>query len=66
MQGNWIVCVPLKYLILIPDIQEAKCFEFTVKILPPALIVHRGGQILPPSPNRLFSRLSHPTSQTKK
>ena len=28
MQGNWPVCVPLKYLILMPDIREAKCFEF--------------------------------------
>ena len=35
MQFNWTVCVPLKYLILIPDIQEAKCFEFTVQICPP-------------------------------
>ena len=34
-QINWTVCVPLKYLILMPDIQEAKCFEFTVQILPP-------------------------------
>ena len=34
MQGNWTVCVPLNYLILIHDIQEAKCFEFTVQILP--------------------------------
>ena len=32
MQGNWTVCVPLKYLLLI---QEAKCFEFTVQIPPP-------------------------------
>jgi len=24
------VCVPLRYLILMPDIQEAKRFEFTV------------------------------------
>ena len=35
MQGNWTVCVPLKYLILMPDIQEAKYFEFTVQILTP-------------------------------
>ena len=35
MQGNWTVCETLKYLILMPDIQEAKCFEFTVQILPP-------------------------------
>ena len=35
MQGNWTVCVPLKHLIFMPDIQEAKCFEFTVQILPP-------------------------------
>ena len=34
MQGNWTVCVPLKYLILMPDIQEAKYFEFTVQIFP--------------------------------
>ena len=37
MQGNWTVCETLKYLILMPDIQEAKCFEFTVQILPPPL-----------------------------
>ena len=35
MQGHWTVCVHLKYLILMPDIQEAKCFEFKVQILPP-------------------------------
>ena len=35
MQGNWTACVPLKYLILMPEIQEAKCFKFTVQILPP-------------------------------
>jgi len=35
MQGNWTVCVPLKYLILMPDILEAKCFEFTVQIFAP-------------------------------
>ena len=38
LQGIWTECVPLKYLILMPDIQEAKCFEFTVKILPPRFI----------------------------
>ena len=27
-----LICVPLKYLILMPDIKEAKCFEFTVQI----------------------------------
>ena len=27
----------LKYLMVMPDIQKAKCFEFTVQILPPAL-----------------------------
>ena len=43
MQGNWTVCVPLKYLILRPDIQEAKCFEFTVQMLPPPLGAFRGG-----------------------
>ena len=40
-----------------PDIQEAKCYEFTVRILPPPLRAPRGGQkiflrfaqILPPS-----------------
>ena len=32
---NWTVFVPLKYLILMPNIQEAKCFEFTVQIQPP-------------------------------
>ena len=31
MQGDWTVCVPLKYLILVLDIQEAKCSEFTVQ-----------------------------------
>ena len=35
LQGNWTVCVPLKFLTLMSDIQEAKCFEFTVQILPP-------------------------------
>ena len=44
MQGNWTVCVPLKYLILMPDIQEAKCFEFTVQISPPPLGGPRGGK----------------------
>ena len=43
MQGNWTVCVPLKYLRLRPDIQEAKCFEFTVQMLPPPLGAFRGG-----------------------
>ena len=43
MQGNWTVCVPLMYLMLMPDIQEAKCFEFTVHILPPPLGAPRGG-----------------------
>ena len=37
MQGNWTVCVPLKYFICMPDIQEAKCLESTVQILPPPL-----------------------------
>ena len=45
MQGNWTLCVPLKYLIA--DIQEVKCLEFTVKILhpPPASPIEgpRGG-----------------------
>ena len=48
MQGHWTVCVHLKYLILMPDIQEAKCFEFTVHILPPPLLGGprgRGGEI---------------------
>ena len=30
-------CVPLKYLKLMPEIQEAKCFECTVQISPPPL-----------------------------
>ena len=41
MQGNWTACVPLKYLILMPDILEAKCFEFTVQIF--ALPLGGGG-----------------------
>jgi len=49
MQGNWTVCVPLMYLMLMSDIQEAKCFEFTVHILPPPLGAPRGEQISPPS-----------------
>ena len=47
MQGDWTVCVPLKYLIhvrLLPDIQEAKCSEFTFQTLPPPLLgAPRGG-----------------------
>ena len=43
MQGNWTLCVPLKYQILMPNIQEAKCFEFTVQICPPPLRAPRGG-----------------------
>ena len=27
------VCIPLKYFVHMPDIQEAKCFELTVQIL---------------------------------
>jgi len=46
MQGNWTVCVPLKCLILMPDIQEAKCFEFTVQILPPPLGAPGGGDFI--------------------
>ena len=38
MQGNWNVCVPLKCLILMPVIQEAICFEFTVQFNPPPLL----------------------------
>ena len=45
MQGNWTLCVPLKYLIA--DIQEAKSLEFTIKILHPPSASHiegpRGG-----------------------
>ena len=37
MQGNWTVCVPLKYLILMSDIQKAKFFEFTVQMFAPPL-----------------------------
>ena len=29
------VYAPLKYLLHVPDIQEAKCFKFTVQILHP-------------------------------
>ena len=47
MQGDWTVCVPLKYIILerlLPDIQEAKCSELTVQTLPPPLLgAPRGG-----------------------
>ena len=32
------------YLIRMPDIKEAKCFEFTVQILPPPLAAPRGGK----------------------
>ena len=36
LESNYCtVRVPLKYLILMPDIQEAKCFKFTDQILPP-------------------------------
>ena len=40
MQGDWTVCAPLKYLIvvrLMPDIKEVKCFIFTAQIVPPLL-----------------------------
>ena len=40
MQGNWTLCVPLKYQILMPNIQEAKCFEFTVQICPPHKFIY--------------------------
>ena len=43
MQGNWTVCVPLKYFICMPDIQEAKCLESTVQILPPPRSFWREG-----------------------
>ena len=33
-----IVCVPLKYLIPMPDIQEAKCFELKVQFFLPDAI----------------------------
>ena len=47
---------------LLPDIQEVKCFEFTVQMLPPPLgaslgakkIIVRFANILPP-PHRLIS-----------
>ena len=32
---KWESMCTLKNFILMPDTQEAKCFEFTVKILPP-------------------------------
>ena len=38
MQGNRTVCEPLKYLILMPDNQEVKCFEFTVFATPYELL----------------------------
>jgi len=44
--------VPFKYLILMPDIQEAKCYEFTVQIGAPIgggpKKISRFMQILPP------------------
>ena len=56
LQDNWTVCEPLEYLMLLPDIQEVKCFEFTVQMLPPPLgaslgakkIIVRFANILPP------------------
>ena len=39
--GNWTVCVPLKYLVLMPDIQEAICFKYTALLSP--LGAPRGG-----------------------
>ena len=60
---NWTVCVPLKYHILMPDIQEAKCFEFTVLILPSPRSSKGGGAknisgsriFAPPPPPRFIS-----------
>ena len=45
MQGDWTVCVPFDYLILVSDIQEAKCSELTVQTLPPPppLGAYKGG-----------------------
>ena len=58
MQGNWTVCVPLKHLIFMPDIQEAKCFEFTVQILPPPQELPGGGKhVLPPQELFLYTPL---------
>ena len=42
MHGNWTVCVPLKCFILMPDIQEAKYYEFSIQILPPPLGAPKG------------------------
>ena len=46
MQGNWTGCTCTVYLssYLMPDIQEAKCLEFTVQILPPPLGAPSGGK----------------------
>ena len=44
MQSNWTECVSLKYLILMPDIQEAKCFKFKVQIPPPPIGAPRRGK----------------------
>ena len=57
MQGNWTVSIPLKYLILMPDNQEAKCFKFTYirNFAPPPRIFLGGGvqKFFPPP--RFFS-----------
>ena len=51
MRGNRTVCEPLKYLILMSDNQEAKCFEFAVQILPPPLGTPGGCQKNSPPQN---------------
>ena len=35
LKVNWTVCVPSKYLIFMPDIQELKFSQFTVQMLTP-------------------------------
>ena len=40
---TWTLCLHLKYLILVPDIQEAKCSEFAVQTLPLPLEAPSGG-----------------------
>ena len=64
MQSNWSVCLPLKYLILVPepDIREAKYFKFTVRKFKElqrgkTIIFWRFAQIPPPQDLFLYTPL---------
>ena len=64
------MCTFKKYLILIimPDIQEAKCFEFTVQILPPPRSSYwRGGDLLllPPRFISVYAQLPQNSEKWK-